>query len=124
VEEVTTQIYAVYVSNLPFRTGQLKESADIDIRPGGWGVEQDRWFGYVTNSAPYAAVIEYGSRRRNIAGGHQLRRAAEEISGGIGTAEGVNIPGLTRDRRGRGSTLRGAGGRFVANPITGRRRPN
>lgn len=131
VEKVTTEIFTIYVNTLPIgdvvrdrdkHPGRLRASAGIRMQFGGWGAEADRWFGYVTNSAPYAGVIEYGNTRISAQG--QLRRAAGLIASDIGGAESaINIPGVTRDRRGRGSQLRGGGGRFIANPLTGRRRP-
>lgn len=103
----------------------LRRNADYYVEIGGWGVEKDRWFGWVTNDAqsyrpardqPYSGTIEYGNPRRNIPAGHQLRDAATrlygEISGGI-----RSVPGVQYEAAGRGSKLRGGRGRFVANPL-------
>lgn len=116
VHDITSQVLAIYQSTVPVRSSQLKDGADMHMGRGGWGDEQDRWFGWVTNNVEYAAVIEYGSRRRNIPGQRQLRRAAAIVAGDI-SAGAVSVPGVQHERRGRGSRLRGSGGRFVANPI-------
>lgn len=133
VERVTAEVAAIYENSLPIgkvrdgdrHPGLLKASVSWHVGPGGWGADQDRWFGYVTNSAEYAAVIEYGKGTRP--GQHQLRNAAAIVAGGVTSLEGVNIPGLSHAPQGRGSTLRGARGRFVRNPLAQdaprRRRP-
>jgi hypothetical protein len=85
VEKHTAEVFAVYEALLPVRQtrlsrnpppGHLKRSAYYRVGRGGWGVgEADRWFGYIANSADYAAIIEYGSAKRGIAGRHDLQRA-------------------------------------------------
>lgn len=126
VEEVTSEIFVAYRNTLPVITGNLKRGAYMDVRVGGWGSDQDRWFGYVGNNALsyrprrgylYGRFIEYGKPTRGIPGQHQLQRAAHAVAGGLSTAGGVNIPGVSHEPRGRGSKLRGAGGRFIRNPL-------
>ena len=83
VAEVTSEIYTIYRNSVPVDTGNLREHASWHVERGGWGAEQDRWFGWVTNDAtadesaarrdaragrrprrvrpvPYAAYVEYG----------------------------------------------------------------
>lgn len=139
VEKVTLQIYTYYVNSLPVSEldpkypgsglANLKSHADWHVEISGWGVKNDRWFGWVTNDAmsyrptkgqPYSRVIEYGNRKRNIPAGRHLQRAADIVAGRVSSGE-IALSGLSYAPEGRGSTLRGARGRFVANPI--RRRP-
>lgn len=136
VERVTTEIYTLYQYTLPASrfdprvpgSGEhnLRRGADMMIAQGGWYGEQDRWFGWVTNHAlsyrkkrgePYPRYIEYGKPTKGIPGQGQLRNAARVVAGELGTEIGVNLPGISRVERGRGSTLRGSGGRFVRNPL-------
>lgn len=126
VERVTAEIYSIYVSTLPEITGNLKAGANMYVDHGGWGADQDRWFGYVGNSAlsyrntkgkPYPRYIEYGKNGQG--GQHQLLRAAEIVGGHLGSEGGVSIPGVHRTAHGLRSEKTG---RFVANPLT-RRRP-
>lgn len=126
VQEVTEKIFVTYQNTLPVITGNLRRGAYMRVDHGGFGAEQDRWFGWVGNNAlsyrkqrnqPYPRYIEYGKPTKGVPGQYQLRRAAELVAGGLGTAEGINIPGVTRDSRLKGSGLRGARGRIVANPL-------
>lgn len=135
VEEVTSQIHAYYQNSLPVSrkdkrypkagTRNLKRHADYYVEIGGWGVKQDRWFGWITNTAmsyrpaknqPYAGTVEYGNASRNIPAGNQLREAAAKISAEI-SGGARSLPGVQYEPAGRGSTLRGDRGRFVANPL-------
>lgn len=132
IEEITARIFFTYENSLPVRTtrlnrqpppGNLKAEAYWEIRPGGFGVDQDRWFGYVGNRAEYAAVIEYGGRRFHQQAQHQLRDAAHLIVGNFADAAqasaalGGGIPrvhGTVRNERGhyvRGNTAHRARGR-------------
>jgi len=136
VERVTTEIYTIYRRTLPASdldpkvpgsgTQNLRRGADMMIARGGFGGDQDRWFGWVSNHAlsyrprrgePYPRFIEYGKPSKGIPGQHQLRNAAAIVAGQIGTSEGVNLPGISRAERGRGSKIRGGSGRFVRNPL-------
>ncbi len=126
VEQVTSEIFVAYHNTLPVITGNLKRGAYMHVGHGGFGEDQDRWFGWVGNRAlsyrpqrgkPYPRYIEYGKPTKGVPGQGQLRRAAHLVAGGLGDAAGVNIPGLSSAPEGRGSRLRGAGGRFVANPL-------
>lgn len=85
VESRTAELFAVYEAMLPVRTerldrspapGHLKRSAYYRVGRGGWGAEKDRWVGWVGNTADYAAILEWGSSRRNITGRHDLTNAA------------------------------------------------
>ncbi len=107
------------------------------VKKGGWMTADgggagsatyidQRWFGWVGNNAlsyakkvdqPYPRFIEYGKRSRGIAGQGQLREALAYVAKDFASPTGVNIPGITREPKGRGSTLRGARGRFVENPL-------
>lgn len=123
VAEITTEIFVHYQNSLPIRhdrltrqppPGELRRAAFWTVGHGGWGVEQDRWFGWVGNRAPYAAVIEYGSRKRNIRGQHQLRDAAHGVFGGLAGVSHINAVAerSTRTGRfGRGNTAHRALGR-------------
>lgn len=90
VEERTAEVFAIYEAMLPIRTtrlnrdpapGHLKKSAYYRVGRGGFGAEKDRWFGWVGNTADYAAVIEWGSRKRNIPGRHDLKKAGAIVFG-------------------------------------------
>lgn len=126
VERVTSQIFSYYQNSLPVRTGNLKAGADYYMDISGWGVEKDRWFGWVTNTArsynktrnePYAGTVEYGNARFNIPAGNQLRNAAALVAGDI-SAGRISVSGVSNAPEGRGSTLRSdKSGRFVANPL-------
>jgi hypothetical protein len=86
-----------------------------------------RWFGWVGNNAlsyrkqenqPYPRFIEYGKPSKGKPGQHQLANAVAVVAGGFAQPQGVNIPGITYEAKGRGSKLRGSyRGRFVANPL-------
>lgn len=130
IENITSLIYTAYVNYLPAsEPGQwkgsgrrvLKRGAYMNVALGhewGGGV---RWFGYVGNRAlsyrktrnqPYPRFIEYGKPARGIPGRYDLAQAAAQVAGGD-----FLMPGVTRVPEGRGSTLRGAGGRFISNPM-------
>lgn len=122
VEMITQRIFVAYQQALPVITGNLKRGAYYYVDKGGWGADKDRWFGWVGNNAlsyrktknqPYPRFIEYGKPTRGIEGQHQLRDAIGEMADGLS----VNLPGISSAPEGRGSRLRGAGGRFVANPM-------
>lgn len=123
VTDVTAEIFTIYRNTLPVRTGNLQRGAEMDVVRGGFGEEKDRWYGYVTNTAlsyrkqqgkPYPRYIEYGKPSRGVEGQYQLQRAANLVASGLGNTSAFNIPGLSRTPSGR---LRGAGGRFVRNPL-------
>ena len=134
VERVTAEIYTVYARTLPASefdpdvpgSGEqnLRRHASWHVYTDGFGGEHDRWFGAVTNDAlsyrpqrgaPYPRFIEYGKPSKGVPGQHQLREAAHLVAGQIGS--GINLPGISRVERGRGSKLRGSDGRFVSNPL-------
>lgn len=127
VEEVTTEIFNAYYNTLPVITGNLRRGAYMYVDVDTWGPGgSPRWFGYVGNKALsyrprrgylYGRFIEYGKPTRGIPGQHQLARAAELVAGDIGRRGGINIPGVAREPRGRGSKLRGAGGRFIEDQL-------
>lgn len=124
VDEVTSEIYIAYVNTLPVLTGNLRQGAYYKVARGGFGNDQDRWFGWVGTSARsyrpqkgylYGRYIEYGKPSRGQPGQAQLRRAAHLIAGGLGTPGGINVPGLRRENKSR---LRSTDtGRFVKNPL-------
>jgi hypothetical protein len=135
VENITSQIFSYYYNSLPQSpldprvpgSGQrnLKNGADMKVELGGWGNDRDRWFGWITNDAmsyrksigqPYSRVIEYGGGKNNIPPGHQLQRAADFVARRVSSGD-IGIPGIQHEPAGRGSTLRGGRGRFVANPL-------
>ncbi|BCO56084.1 hypothetical protein MINTM005_13280 [Mycobacterium intracellulare] len=132
VAEVTSEIFVHYQNSLPIRhdrlkrqppPGNLRRAAFWTVDRGGWGAEQDRWFGWVGNRAPYSAVIEYGSPRRNIRGQHQLRDAAQGVFGGLHQVGQVNARAerSTRTGRvGRGNTVHRALGRNSLGQFTKR----
>lgn len=123
VAEITTEIFLHYQNSLPIRherlerqppPGNLRRQAFWTVGHGGWGVEEDRWFGWVGNRAPYAAVIEYGSRKRGIRGQHQLRDAAQFIQSGaseFGAVEAVAERSTRSGHFGRGNTVHRQQGR-------------
>ena len=108
------------------------------VKKGGWMTADgggagsatyidQRWFGWVGNNAlsyakqvdqPYPRFIEYGKPSKGKPGQHQLREALAVVAKDFASPAGVNIPGITREPKGRGSTLRGAGGKFIENPLT------
>lgn len=135
VADVTSEIFVAYQNSLPVVSGELRDSAYWRVGHGGWGSDQDRWFGYVGNRAPYARVIEYGATitgvrtrkeykrvpggrvdesylsvrsevvTRRIEGQHQLRDAVDRITGG-----GFSAPRVPRRRQ---LPPRDARGRFT-----------
>ena len=97
-----------YRETLPVVTGNLRRAPICHVTRGGWGTQEDRWFGYVGNAAlsyrtlqgkPYPRYIEYGKRGAPAEG--QLRRAAGLISGRVASAGAtrfVQPEGHKRDR--------------------------
>ena len=123
VTRVTEQVYQLYRQMLPVRTGHLQRSADRYVGMGGWGKENDRWFGWVTNDAEYAAVHEWGkgSNRRRYPAFRELRNAAAIISGeGFIPPDQASLPADVRrvtDSRGQTRYRSTKTGRFVKNPF-------
>lgn len=122
VTKVTAEIYSIYVSSLPVVTGNLRGGADMYVDHGGWGVDQDRWFGFIGNHAlsyrntkgqPYPRFIEYGKPTKGIDGGHHLQRAADLVAGHLG-GSGFKVRGIERTPHGLRSKKTG---RYVANPL-------
>lgn len=130
VEAATMEIHAAYQNSLPVRTGNLRDGAGWYVGHGGWGGEQDRWFGWVFNRALsyrpqtgylYGRFIEWGKPSRGIPGQHQLRNATHSVLSSMASVSAVNAVAerSTRTGRfGRGNTAhrqvqRDARGRFV-----------
>lgn len=130
VEAATMEIFAVYQNSLPARTGTLRAGAYYTVDHGGWGAEQDRWFGWVGNRALsyrktrgylYGRFIEWGKPTRGIPGQHQLRNAAHGALSAIPGVSAVNVAAERSTRTGhfgRGNTAhrhvqRNASGRFA-----------
>lgn len=130
VESVTMEIHSVYQNSLPVITGNLREGAYWHVGHGGWGGEQDRWFGWVGNRARsyrnkkgylYGRFIEWGKPTRGIEGQHQLREAVHLVMSSLPNINPVNAVaerGRGSGRFGRGNTVhrqmqRDARGRFI-----------
>lgn len=128
---IASEIYTIYQNTVPAppsppglpRTGNLRDKAYWSVEMGGWGTDKDRWFGIIGNRAvsyrgqlgmPYPRYVEGGTRR--MAGQHQFRDAVAAVTGEV-LGGGLTIPGITHDPRGRGSQLRGPGGKFIKNPL-------
>lgn len=131
IENITTLIYSAYVNYLPASEFDPKVpgSGERNLKRGAyyrvglgheWGYGT-RWFGYVGNNAlsyrktrnkPYPRYIEYGKPTKGIPGRYDLANAVNDAMGGE-----FLMPGVTPVPQGRGSQLRGAGGRFIANTM-------
>lgn len=105
VQRYTSEIFTAYHNLLPsagsvsktgyVRTGRLKASAYWRVALADeWGTGGVRWFGYIGNRAPYAPVIEYGSRKRGIKGQRQLQRAVAMVNGRMSAASQVVLGGM------------------------------
>lgn len=125
VESRTAELFAVYEAMLPVRTerldrspapGHLKRSAYYRVGRGGWGAEKDRWVGWVGNTADYAAILEWGSSRRNITGRHDLTNAAALL--GYGREREF----AKRNKKGDAAKLRKTPPRSNENELTPRER--
>lgn len=122
IEEITHKVFTLYQNALPVRSGNLRRGAYYTVGYGGWGTDQDRWFGWVGNRAlsyrptrgkRYPAAIEYGIPRRGIPGQHQLANAVAAVAGGMVQGGPTGRSDVWRDSRGRWRDRRG---RFVRRP--------